>query len=125
MNSYFFIWSESNVAHNQIEIFLTVLSPVFAVSLEPIVHVELYLYSSNLIVDVCFKQRKRHELALKKRRAIKRKEQQAEYAKLLAVRQKEKTQKKKADKKKRLSSSSSVSRTTSRSSYKWSGIWWK
>jgi len=63
-------------------------------------------------------QRKRHQLALKKRRALKRKEQQAEYAKLLAVRQKERTQKKKADKKKRLSSSSSATRTTSRSSNK-------
>ncbi|KAK7603227.1 hypothetical protein V9T40_003226 [Parthenolecanium corni] len=64
-------------------------------------------------------QRKRHQLALKKRRALKRKEQQAEYAKLLAVRQKERTQKKRAEKKKRLSSSSTnASRTTSRSSNK-------
>ncbi|XP_065199901.1 small ribosomal subunit protein eS6 [Planococcus citri] len=64
-------------------------------------------------------QRKRHQLALKKRRALKRKEQQAEYAKLLAIRQKEKTARKKADKLKRLSTSSkSSSIRTSRSSHK-------
>lgn len=63
-------------------------------------------------------QRKRHKLALKKRRALKRKEQQAEYAKLLALRQREKTAKKKAEKKKRLSTSSNASRTTSQSSHK-------
>jgi len=64
-------------------------------------------------------QRKRHQLALKKRRALKRKEQQAEYAKLLAIRQKEKTARKKADKMKRLSTSSkSSSIRTSRSSHK-------
>lgn len=64
-------------------------------------------------------QRKRHQLALKKRRALKRKEMQAEYAKLLAIRQKEKTARKKADKLKRLSTSSkSSSIRTSRSSHK-------
>ena len=68
-----------------------------------------------------FLQRKRHKLAIKKQRAVKRKEQQAEYAKLLAIRQREKTALKKAEKKKRSSTSSkssSISRTTSRSSHK-------
>jgi len=63
-------------------------------------------------------QRKRHKLALKKQRALRRKEQASDYARLLAIRQKEKLVKKTAEKKRRLSSISSRTSSVSRSSHK-------
>lgn len=64
-------------------------------------------------------QRKRHMLALKKKRCLKRKEQAAEYAKLLAHRQKEKLAKKRAEQsRKRTLSQSSVSSSGTKSSKK-------
>lgn len=59
-------------------------------------------------------QRKRHRMALKKRRAEKRKQSQAEYAKLLALRQKEAAEKKRAEKRKRSSMSGSKSSVSSK-----------
>uniref|UniRef100_A0A8D8S160 Small ribosomal subunit protein eS6 n=1 Tax=Cacopsylla melanoneura TaxID=428564 RepID=A0A8D8S160_9HEMI len=58
-------------------------------------------------------QRKRHLLALKKRRCLKRKEQAAEYAKLLAMRIKEKKKAKDEERKRRRSSSLRLSTTSS------------
>ncbi|KAL1454303.1 hypothetical protein WDU94_010575 [Cyamophila willieti] len=58
-------------------------------------------------------QRKRHLLALKKRRCLKRKEQAAEYAKLLALRIKEKKKAKDEERKRRRSSSLRLSTTSS------------
>lgn len=64
-------------------------------------------------------QRKRHNLALKKKRCLKRKEQATEYAKLLAHRQKEKLAKKRAEQsRKRTMSQSSVSSSGTKSSKK-------
>lgn len=45
-------------------------------------------FLKHILIVLCV-QRKRHRLALKKQRCLKRKEQAAEYAKLLAQRQKE------------------------------------
>ncbi|XP_026677737.1 40S ribosomal protein S6 [Diaphorina citri] len=58
-------------------------------------------------------QRKRHLLALKKRRCLKRKEQAAEYAKLLAIRIKEKKKAKEDERKRRRSSSLRLSTASS------------
>ncbi|XP_022171217.1 40S ribosomal protein S6 [Myzus persicae] len=64
-------------------------------------------------------QRKRHNLALKKKRCLKRKEQATEYAKLLVHRQKEKFAKKRAEQsRKRTMSQSSVSSSGTKSSKK-------
>lgn len=69
---------------------------------------------------MCFssvlQQRKRHLLALKKRRCLKRKEQAAEYAKLLAIRIKEKKKAKDEERKRRRSSSLRLSTASSEAS---------
>lgn len=60
-------------------------------------------------------QRKRHRLALKKRRTAKRKEQAAEYAKLLAQRQKEAKVRRQEEIKRRRSASLRDSKSSSQS----------
>ncbi len=65
--------------------------------------------------DVClflFSQRKRHIVALKKRRAEKNKLEAAEYAKLLAQRKKEAAEKKQQEAKRRRSASMRESKTS-------------
>jgi len=64
-------------------------------------------------------QRKRHNLALKKKRCLKRKAEASEYAKLLAQRQREKLAKKRVEQtRKRTMSQSSVSSSGTKSSKK-------
>nr|CAD7399525.1 unnamed protein product [Timema poppensis] len=60
-------------------------------------------------------QRKRHRLALKKRRALKRKEQASEYAKLLAQRQKEAKARRQEEIKRRRSASMRDSKSSAQS----------
>ncbi|KAF4529005.1 hypothetical protein B566_EDAN017434 [Ephemera danica] len=60
-------------------------------------------------------QRKRHRSALKKRRSVKRKEQAAEYAKLLAQRQKEAKDRRQLEIKRRRSASMRDSKSSSQS----------
>ncbi len=62
------------------------------------------------LLNLCFLlQRKRHRIALKKKRAINRREQAADYARLLAVRTKEAKVKRAEEVKRRRSRSASKS----------------
>lgn len=70
-------------------------------------HKRLFFFDSNIlnIKKMFYLQRKRHRLALKKKRCLSRKEQAAEYAKLLAQRQKEAKNRRQEELKRRRSAS--------------------
>lgn len=69
----------------------------------------------KLIIFWKYLQRKRHRVALKKRRCLARKEQAAEYAKLLAQRQKEAKARRQEELKRRRSASMRDSKSSSQS----------
>lgn len=66
-------------------------------------------------VLLSYLQRKRHRLALKKKRCLTRKEQAAEYAKLLAQRQKEAKNRRQEELKRRRSASMRDSKSSNQS----------